>query len=750
MNNERRNDTGQFSYQANLPEIVGRPVRNYNIDYYEAVDSEQYEGSSLAIVIGLFRKVLRHKWLMALCFFTAISISVAYAFMATPIFRSRADMEIEEESRKTVDPGISIRTGSEKDYFATQASILKGRALVQELVTRTHLEESPEFNRKPGIISRWLKGLRSYFGAKESSSTEQKTDKTVREVMSRMSVDNPPKSRVVSLTMDATDPKLAAEMLGNLINIYMEQNLRKRRAESLDASLWLKKQLVEIQTELAKSQHALVAFTTKHGFVSLDKDLNHIVAGFVSAANERVKAVEGRLKAEAYKDHLTPGTVWRARPHNSEPDPLSKMKELLAQNEAEYVSLRTVYSNNYPKVKIQKAKIERLRAKIKELEDQNAQDAVKKAAKEEALFQENFVKARKSAMELNSLGVQYAILKKEVDASQQIYQMYLKKSKEMEVAAGVIGNNVSLLLPPVIPSEPVEPKKMIILLVGGLLGLAAGVLIILVREETDKSIKTEEELQTYLQVPSLGAIPDFDRLGGSDKGSSPSGHQLTPYNLEETIMYDALRNVHTSISLSSRSDSQIVAVSSAEPEEGKTFVSAYLATSICDDGMSVLLIDCDLRRPRIHQAFRTCHNNPGLSNYLRGQAQLQDIVQKSFSPNLRIITSGPPSPNPVGLLRSSRMEQLLNGLKASYELIILDTPPILSLSDTRVLAARTEGVVLVVKYGSTSRDLLAKAIDSIIQSRGNVLGVILNRSDPHSQAKRYKYYQSGYSGGYTT
>jgi capsular exopolysaccharide synthesis family protein len=532
----------------------------------------------------------------------------------------------------------------------------------------------------------------------------------------------------------------------------LDQNLSKRRSESRDAVSWLRNELADVHNNLTKSREKLGDLTAAHGVVSLEREFNHVASSFISAADNLVKAREARIKLQALLNQEDKGGP-SILPQVANQEHLLKMKGYLAEVEAEYIKATTLYSSDNPRVVMMKMKVDDLRDRIRESERATVSASLAVAMKEEDLSRAQFDESRKKAMDLNAVGVQYAILQKEIETSQTTYQLLLQKTREMEVSAGVTGNNIGILLRPTKPARPERPKKLFNLLIGCVLGLIVGILAAVVRELTDKSIKSNNDLREHVNLPSLGTVPNIESLKPRKLMQLEKPlYELLANQEPQSPFYDVLKDIQTSIMISSDGGSNILGITSACPQEGKTFLAVAMATVMCADS-KVLLVDCDLREPRIHKIFSKDGTKLGLSTLLTNKdINPQEVIIPSVLPNLDIMTCGPLPPNPAAVLgRGAQLINLFRILREEYPLVILDCPPILGFPDTRILTLYADEYVLVVKAGQYGPDV-KKAVDLLSDSKARLLGGILNmtRLDLSDDRLKYGRYLKHYSRSQST
>lgn len=698
------------------------------------------------------RVIFKRKRAIAIVFLSVVILTAIYTFTRVPVYRASATLEFAKENTNSINNiGESLSeslapTSTQAEFFATQSEILKSRFLAEALLDKMSLENSPEFKRgDPTAASRLTDWLLSMFSSPSNPMANVRRDELCKDISEkRISIKREKNSRLLNLSMDAKDPEFAKQMLETYIEIYLEQNLRKRRVVSQEAVSWLKAEQSRAEEKLVKSMAALVNFTNDHGMVSLEDASNHVLRFFNSTAEGLVKSKEHRVQLEAMQKEGVQGLA--SLPSDFKSRDLESLNEKLSLLEAEFMQMREIYSDDYPKLVMLKKQIAFLKNKVFEIEKTAVTAAVATAKSQEALQQESFEKARQEAMNNNSLGVQYAVLKKEVETNQEIYKILLQKSKEMELNVQIIGNNISVIDPPSSPVKSFKPKKMLNLLVGCFLGLLGGIMAAFVLEQVDNSIHTTEDIEKNLNLPSLGAVPDIQKLRKlHGLNGNSSGYEFLAHNSPKAPVSEAIKNIKTSIFLSVPATSiSTLVVSSAVPREGKTFVSVSIASVLCSNSKKVLIVDADLRRPRVGSVFGQPDNIPGLTTFLtQDDAKIQTILHKSKVPGLYYVTAGPLPPNPVALLESERMLEFVNKCSRVFDFVLFDSPPIAGFSDARILSNKVDGVILVVKEGAVPIEVVRQSKAMVTSANGRILGVVLNMANGSSSS-----YYGGSYGGY--
>jgi len=443
---------------------------------------------------------------------------------------------------------------------------------------------------------------------------------------------------------------------------------------------------------------------------------------------------------------------------------IADLSTKLADQEKEESRLRVTYGPEWPARKQIVSQIETINKRIRAEKDRiisTAKAEYTASDKRERSYYYDLETQRKKVEELNQDFIQYNILKREADSNKLLYDSLLQKQKEASVSASLRASNIRVVDPAEVPDRPIKPRKTLNLALGSLLGLLVGVGLAFFQEYLDNSLKSPEDVSRYLTLPTLGTIPNLQSL--SEKHSYGYGYalktatketkelskdnaplELISHGSPSSLMAEAYRSMRTSLLLSSAEHApQVVLVTSAVPSEGKTVTAINTAISLTQTGKRVVLIDGDMRKPRVHSVF-ALGNVTGLSSFLTGSAVLKDVLHESTVPNLFVLPCGIIPPNPGELILSSRFTQLLQVLRQYFDYVVIDSPPVANVSDARVLASSADAAILVVKAFSTSRHLAKRAADLLMQSRIRNIGVVLNDLDVHARTGYY----SNYSGRY--
>jgi capsular exopolysaccharide synthesis family protein len=424
------------------------------------------------------------------------------------------------------------------------------------------------------------------------------------------------------------------------------------------------------------------------------------------------------------------------------------LKQAYIQLEAQYMKLSDTFKPEYPEMvrlknqmqSIQRrmdAEINRIIAGIK--------NDYESSLRRESLIRQAFDQQKAKVMHMKEQGIQYNILKREADTNKELYKGLLQRMKEAGVSAGLTASNIQVVDQAEIPTGPYKPNKKLNLLLAAVVGLFLGIGLAFFFEYLDNTVKSPEEVEQLIRLPSFGMVPEisYERKKRLEKGVSLPVELIT-HGHPKSVLSEAYRNIRTSILLSfSEKPPKKIVITSPNPGEGKTTTVINTGIALSQTGAKVLIIDGDMRHPRVHKIFNE-ENGAGLSNFLSGNAPLDAVIKKTEVPNLYYIPSGPIPPNPSELIGSTLFKEMIKVLGNRFDHIILDSPPALGFADSIILSTTVDGVILVVLGGKTPRETLQRTKEVLQQVNAKILGVIINRVNIHRGEYGYYYYRYHY------
>jgi capsular exopolysaccharide synthesis family protein len=562
----------------------------------------------------------------------------------------------------------------------------------------------------------------------------------------------------VQISYTHPDPRLAAEIVNGLVKTYIEANFRTKYESVTQTSEWLSTELADLQLKVQTSEEKLVRYQKDHSILGIDEKQNIVTAKLDELNRELTAAQSDRVQKESVYMFATSGDPSLFAKVSPATGLLGRLREKESDLATQYAQLTTQFGSGYPKVAELDNQLKQVRAQIA-TEEKKMQESVRNdylaALQREKLLASAFEQQKQEANKLNESAIEYSVLKRDAEANRQLYQDLLQRLKEASVSAGLRSSNIRVVDVAGIPTFPITPNVPRNLMIGLLLGLAAGMGLAFVLESLDRTVRNMEEVSAISMLPALGTIPLQLSSNGhvrkrlttlSVGDGKPDPPDLVTYVRPKSEAAEAYRALRTSILLSSfGAPPKVILVTSALPQEGKTTVSANSALVLAQRGNRVLLLDADLRRPGIEKLFGIKARG-GLSTLISGVDKLEDVLVHSTEvPNLWIMPAGPIPPQPAELLSSTLMKEYIARWRNEFDHVVIDTPPCLSVTDAVVLSPDADRVILVARSGKTTKPALRRASELLLQVNARVMGVVLNALDLRSGDGYYHY---SYGGSY--
>ena len=720
------------------------------------------------------RVIMKRRWLIITIFAVTVVTVTIKAFTATPIYEATTRLIIDKENPNVVSiQEVMAIDASGTDYYQTQYKIIESRTVARQVIRRLHLEESEEFFPKPKndflsslkrsvqeTITFWKDSIASLLKTQKEDVTSDTSEgydpdsSLVSAFIHRITVNPIRNSRLVDVNFQAKDPVLATKIVNTLASAYINQNLETKLSAVQDAVRWLHNRIEDERKRVEKAEQALLRYKEKHHIITdFSSDTEKITAQKLAQLNAKVVEAESkRVEAETrYK---------QAMAMRGTPDMLDSITEVLNNElirqiksmEVELYKRMSELSKKYGQRHPQMVAIE---SELKTLQKRKAREVnqVINSLRNEyrvALAKENSLKAalakqKKESLELNRKAIEYGVLRRAAESARQMYELLIKRFKETSLTEDMRTGNIRIVDMAEVPKYPVKPRKKLNILLAIIVGLVTGIGLAFFFEYLDNTIKHPEDIKGHLNIPYLGHIPAI--TASTDGG--PDGRrrlELVTLHSPRSAPSEACRAIRTSILFSSaESTPQVILVSSSGPQEGKTIVTTNLAITMAQSGSKIIILDCDMRKPKIHEVFQLSQEK-GMSNILVGGCNVKEAVAHTQIPNLDTILCGPIPPNPSELLGSTRMTKLLDILRKHYTQIIIDSSPIAAVTDAVVLAKFVDGVVLVVRAGETPRPIIQNGLSQLQAVNAHILGALLNGVDMGRDSYYYYQYYSYYYG----
>lgn len=734
---------------ANPRLLNGAPP--YVSDYVN-IDSREY------VLEKLWRVLLKRKWLVAVCTVIVVTIATIASFRMTRMYDAQASISINKESND--DLGLKSGSSSSDDFWdytvelETQTKILQSEALALQVIRDYKLDKHSHFASKSTSSDAADAGQ---LGASSLDDARTQSE-LLSSFESGLRVSPVPRTRIIEIHYISPDPALSATIANAVAQTYIQQNMRTKYETTVQTSDWISKQLSDLKLKVETSQEKLVRYQKEHGIIGIDEKQN-IITSKLDELNRQLTAAEtDRIQKEADYRLASSGDAELVAKVESNAV-LDKLRLDRAALQTQYAQLSATFGSSYPAIIQLKSQMEAQDRQIQAESQKIAQrlrNSYLAAVQREKLLRSVFEAQKQEANGLNESAIEYNILKRDLDTSRELYDGLLQRLKEAGVRAGLRSSNIRIIDSARIPLTPSSPNIPRNIALGLLVGLLGGVVLAFVQESLDNTIMTPEQVESLTAWPALGIIPrdglkaSFYRLPrkATSRRALPcegdTDVALVVHSNPNSEVAESYRALRTSILLSALGGPpKVIMVTSGLPQEGKTTTSLNAATVLAQRGSRVLLIDADLRRPRVHQILKA-RQSPGLSNLLTGCATADEVVQPTDIPNLFVVTAGSPPPHPAELLGSELMRNHLQTWRGQFDHVIVDTPPILSVTDAVMLSAYVESAVIVVRAGKTRKESLRRCRELLTQVKARVLGVVINGVDLASPEHYYYYYGKRY------
>jgi len=721
-------------------------------NYYprEATNEDESRGG----LLEYWSILRRHKGALIVIAFLGAMVGYLVTLPQTPVYQARTSIEIENMNEnflniKEVNPTQTGMSGSATSDIQTQIKILQSESLIESVVTKLKSSQIPKADE--GRLSVWRKALNLPQVAPIDAYQQ-----AINTAAKSMRVRAAGQTRIVELLVDSTDPATAAKFANTLANEYIEKNLESRWKTTEKTTEWLTRQIDGMRVKLEQSDDRLQRYARDAGLIFTDEKTN--------VSNAKLAQIQESLSA-AQTDRITRQSRFEmanSSPPDALPDVLSDAslrdyQTKLTDLRRQIAELASTYTAEYPKVKraeAQYAIIEVAFTREREAILKRIKNEYEEALRREQLLAADYAAQAKLVGGEGERAIQYNILKREVDSNRQLYDTMLQQLKQATISSALRATNVHVVDHARVPSRPYKPDAALSAAIGMMGGLFLGIAFVVMRDRADRSIKEPGDAFYYLNVPELGIIPSASSAERKFLNShGPDGRvELIAWQQRPSAVAEAFRSTLVSILFSAQSGSRprVMVVTSAAPAEGKSTLVTNLAIAIAEVGQKVLLLDADLRKPRIHSIFGL-ETSPGFTDLLKEMdcANLQNDLAAAIRPtevqNLYVLTSGKSTSAATSLLYGPKVQSILKELRTQFDTILIDTPPMLQIPDARVLGRLADTVILVVRAGRTTRDAALAAFQKLKEDGTGVLGTILNDWDPkHSPNGYYGYYRKYY------
>ena len=693
--------------------------------------------------------IARRRWgTIGATVLASVILTAIYSFKSTPVYRATVQVGIESETPplQTIS-NLYQNLPADEAFLGTQVKMLQSDNLAWETIQQLGLAS----NRAFLPLSDPAKAF--------DPNSRQGQGLLLQRFRGALSVSLSPNTHVVEVSFDSTDPDLAARIANALVKNYIESNFLQKVSATQQATGWMGQQLEEQRAKVEKSQQALVTYERTNAIVNVN-DKQNVVEQRLSDLSQDLTVAESDLaQKEALYD------LARSNPSRvalvAQNELLQRLQEKYADLRTQYTEARTATGPNFPKVVNLQKQIDAIQSLIDQEQTRTVeriQRDYNAAVGRVKLLQASVAEQKVEVGRLNQLLIQHNILKHDFESNQQLYENLLQHLKDAQVSAGLRATNINVIDPARPPAFAVRPKKAVNIAIGLVIGLLLGITLAFAQEGLEhRTIKTVEDVERLANVPTLGLIPmrsaahKWSYSLAKPKpanGSSNGTVALIVSSDPMSPIAESYRALKSSVLFSMSPPPKVLLVTSAEPGEGKTCTALNLATVLAEGGQRVVLVEGDMRRPGITDAFGWLKNK-GLSGVLTGAYPLDEAIFSAESiPYLSVIPAGPHAPNPAGLLSTSNIRALLDELGKRFDHIVVDSPPVLLVTDATVLSTSVDGVIIVAESGGTSPGSLLRAFRTLDAAGAKLLGVVVNKFDYQKGSYYYTSYYRQYGSYY--
>jgi capsular exopolysaccharide synthesis family protein len=650
--------------------------------------------------------VLRHRAFLGATALVGLLLGLVVALVQTPEYKAGVLLQIEPPPPPfaSVSDALLVGTGGywqNTDFYNTQFKVLRSKGLGEKVVARLKLTDREPFKSAADAATLF---------------------------MGHVGVEPVPESRLVLVTVTHRDPRDAALWANTLADVYIEQSLATRVESARKAYEWLQERLSATQQGMKDAQDRLFqSYRTQDLFVpegsvsAVSTSIAKLNEDFVQAQARRIE-IEAAIKQAA--EMQARGEELDSLPQVAGDPVVTGFNAQVAGLSVELGRLSEKFKEGHPEVQKVRAQIEQLKkarqaraAQILERLDTEYAQLRKREGELRAAMDAQKTQAANQSRKAAELEAQ----RKEADSAKGLYEVLLQKLNETDIASSIRSNNVSVVDRASAPQSPVRPQKRRIALVGLLLGLLAGLVLVLGRDYLANTIRDPEEIERYLHLDLLAAVPRYEAE-------------------DDSLATEAYQNLRTALLFARRDErGQVVLVTGTAPQEGKTTTIVNLARLLAGSGEKTVVVDCDLRRAQMHQRL-SLPREPGFTDFFVRKEPLSALLRPASVSNLFALTAGPLPPNPPALLARKALGDLLDELRDQFEWVLVDSPPLASVTDALLLARHADLSILVVQHNKVDKKLVKRSVAALRKATPNLLGAVLNVVDVRARSYQYYYY----------
>jgi polysaccharide biosynthesis transport protein len=699
-------------------------------------------------VLDYCRMIGRRKLLLAGFTLAGLAVAVGITLPQTPVYRARTSLEIQQINNDVLNikssDGVTPPTDALTD-IQTQIKILQSQTLIRRALEALKIPTAESATSTQAVTPAW----RRLFNL---PAPGEKRETPVESAAKNLKVNAAGQTRIVEIIFDANRPEFASRFANALTSEFIEQNIQARWDMNHQTADWLAGQIEELRGKLRGSENALQAYARQKNLIYTGDKQNISEEKLRQLQAELSRAQADRVEKESRFE------IARSAASDTLPDVLNDnnlraLEVSLTDLRRQQAQLGVTFTPDYAKTKRLQAEITALESAIQEKRAAivtRINNELHESKRREQLLAAAYANQTRLVTDDSEKSIQYDMLKHEVDTNRQLYETMLQRVKESSIVSAMKASNVRIIDPAMTPRYPYKPNLAMNGVAGLLFGGILGLIVIVFRERTNSSVQEPGDAGLLLGIPELGVIPNTNegqKLLSSTLTLLPKTTELArqgaqTISSQSPMVADSFRAVLASIIFASpRERQRVLVITSASPSEGKTTTASNLAMTLANMNRRVLIIDGDIRSPRLHDIFGL-NNSAGLTDLLTQPSttlMADTLVRETTNPNLSVLTSGPAIQTGADLLFSRSMPALIAHYRENFDMVLIDTPPMLSMPDARVLGRMADAVVLIARAGRTTRAAIQAAFRRLVDDHTQVLGIVLNGWNAKASAA-YKYY----------
>ncbi len=765
-----------------------RPGSYYPTSRYDSYPEEASSGYNR--LHEYWRSVRKHLWLVIAIMAVVTLLTALYMARQPDVYESLSRVQVDLETAN--NPAIGAVKGNsiflnsalqDPTYFNTQVTILTSAGLLGRVAKTLDLEHNQSFLHPQSPQSRSVWGsLKALSGASKNTTPPKAQDGLtlkpsaalspgdtsetnhyepyVEMLQEELTVKQLNDTRIIEIRFKHQDPQIAEKINNMIAETFVLSNLERKTETSNTAGDFLQKRIAELQSEIRQGEEQLINYAKSHQILSLDASQNTVVDRLSGLNRQLLEAENDRKASEAaYRSALAPGALEaqaEATNKTAANNSAAVTETKLAEMKQRRAQLLLEYTEKYPEVRdldqqiaMLEKQLTQLRSHTESVVKTNLETGYRQALQKEQALRDAFDKQRSETLTQNEAAVNYRIIQQEIETNKTLLDGLLQRSKENDVILAGTPNNIHIVDHASRPKTPMGPKRRQAIALAVLFSLILGIALSRYLDYLDDSVRTSDDVENFLHLPALAVIPSQGSLarrrllsaipGSQKKNGNHAGDELLLNAPPRSPLAESYRQLRISVLLSSAGGApKTLLVTSSQPGEGKTTTVVNTAMILAQTGAKVVIIDADMRRPRLHSIF-SLENNTGLSGLLASKMSEEDmlgLVRHHEPSGLYVLTAGRIPPNPAELLGSDQIRSLMAVLENSFTHIVIDSPPVASFTDGVLLSAVADGVLLVVHGGAASRHIVRRSKQLLSDVGAKIFGVVLN----NVTVSRHDYY----------